>query len=124
MSHLILNVFKTQRMDLTASVKDADIILDAFRKRRIKFEKKYTSLHPDGPCTITFKGIHSEDAHAHSDISDMVFELYEKARNDEIGNVYVKFTNFIRKAKPDFEAINHEEPVTTYAKVPSCDDTL
>lgn len=122
MSHLILNVFKTQRMDLTANVKDTDVVLEAFRKYHVKFEKKYTSLHPNGPCTITFKGLHSESAH--SDLSDMIFELYEKARDDEIGNVYVKFTNFIRKAKQDFETVNSEEPVTTYAEVPPCDDTL
>lgn len=132
MSHLILNVYKAQRMDITANVKDTDTVLEVFRKHNIKFDKKYTSLNSGGPCTITFKGICGEKAHV--DISDAVFELYEKANSNEIGNVYVKFTSFVHKRKPESGAFvsglttgleaQKEEPETTYAEVSPHDDTL
>lgn len=94
MATVIMNIYKGQRMDLTAQMKDADAILSAFHDHAIKFEKKYTTLGGKGPSTITFKGLKAENVHG--DLTDMIFELYQAAREEKIGNVYVKLTSFIK----------------------------
>ena len=98
MASVVMNIFKGQRMDITAQMKDADKILEAFRKNNIRFDKKYTSINGKGPSTITFKGIKAEQYH--SDITKMVVSLYEMTEKDEIANVYVKFTSFNRFKRP------------------------
>ena len=105
MATVIMNIYRGQRMDLTAQMKDADVILEAFRNHSIKFEKKYTTLGGKGPSTITFKGLKAENVHG--DLTDMIFELYQAAREDKIGNVYVKLTSF---TKPKIEKLLEKIP--------------
>ena len=101
MATVVMNVYKGQRMDVTALIKDADVILDVFRKHSIRFDKKFTSLNGKGPSTITFKGIKAENIH--SDITEMIMDLHSRAKTDEIGNVYIKLTSFINQKKTSEE---------------------
>jgi len=101
MSSVVLSVFKNQRIDVTAQMKDADEILRIFREHHIKFDKKFTSMNPKGPSTITFKGLKAMNTH--NDITNMMVAMHELASTDVIGNVYVRFTSF-NKAKKKEEA--------------------
>ena len=123
MSSLVMNVFKGQRIDITAPMKDADAILEAFRKHEIKFYKKYTTINENGgPSTITFKGVRAEKEA--SDITDIFMELHEKARNEEIGNVYVKFITPKPRMTSTVTTNEHSETETTVAKnMPNPEDT-
>lgn len=94
MANVIMNVYKGQRMDITAQMRDADAILEVFRVNNVKFDKKYTSLNGKGPSTITFKGLKAENIH--SDLTKMIVMLDKMADEDAIGNVYVKLTSFIK----------------------------
>ena len=86
---LVINMHKGQRMDLTAQMKDADMVLGLFQAHEIRFEKKYTTITGEGPSTITFKGVRPQKAQAH--LADLLSDLTIRARDNEIGNVYVKF---------------------------------
>ena len=98
MGNVFMNIYKGQRMDITAQMKDADAILDVFRKHSIRFDKKYTTINDKGPSTITFKGLHADKAHA--DLTEMVVSMYNLAKENQIGNVYVKLTSFNKPPVP------------------------
>ena len=108
MATIIMNVFKGQRIDMTAQMKDADKILEVFRNHNVRFDKKFTSINHSGPSTITFKGLKAEKIH--SDITDAVVECYQLAKNDEVGNVYLKFTSFINPKYIEKKEKNDDEP--------------
>lgn len=120
MATVIMNIYKGQRMDITAQMKDADKIIELFRKYSIHFDKKFTSIN-NGPSTITFKGLKAENLH--SDLTDMVVECHQMAKSNDISNVYVRFTSFMNpkfmkeKEKPNEEPKEPEKTAET-------DDTL
>lgn len=97
MSSLVMNFHKGQRMDITAQMKDADKILEAFRTYNIRFEKKYTTINNDSPSTITFKGLKAENVH--SNLTDLIVCLHESASEGAIDNVYLKITGFVPQKK-------------------------
>lgn len=108
MANVMMNLFKGQRMDITAQMKDADAILESFRNHNVRFDKKYTSINKQGPSTITFKGIRAENHHC--DITDVIADLQAQAKEDHIGNVYVKFTTFQKPIKKEEEKPASSEP--------------
>ena len=91
MAALVINFHKGQRMDITAQMKDADAVLKVFQEYSVRFDKKYTTITNDGPSTITFKGVKSSKTQ--DILADLLCDLTNKSRNDEIGNVYVKFVS-------------------------------
>ena len=91
MSNVIMNVFKGQRMDITAQMKDADSVIEIFKIHHIRFGKKYTSINQDGPSTITFKDL--KWTNEPGDLGAMISTLYSSAAEDVIGDVTIKFTS-------------------------------
>lgn len=91
MNALIIGMRKGQRLDLTAQVKDTDSILDTFRENSVRFDKKYTTISETGPSTITFKGIRSSTTQ--DKLADVLMKLHGMARDNKIGNVYIKFVS-------------------------------
>ena len=111
MSSLVLNLFKGQRVDITAQMKDADAILEVFRQNNLHFAKKFTTISGEGPSTITFKGVRAENAQAN--LMDACAILHTKAKSNDIGNVYVRFISMKPKRMDDAPAAAKEEPAAT-----------
>ena len=111
MSSLVLNLFKGQRVDITAQMKDADAILEVFRQNDLHFAKKFTTISGDGPSTITFKGVRAENAQAN--LMDAFVVLHTKAKSNDIGNVYVRFISMKPKRMDDMPVTVREEPMTS-----------
>ena len=123
MANVMMNVYKGQRMDVTAQMKDADVILDIFRSHSIRFDKKFTSITGNGPSTITFKGLKAENYH--SDLTDMIMDIHKTAKENTIGNVYVKFTSFINpKYMKKKEEPNSTVTFENNSEETDTDDTL
>ena len=99
MSSVVLNVFKNQRIDITAQMKDADEILKIFKEHHVKFDKKFTSMNFKGPSTITFKGMKATNTH--NDLTNVIVAIHKLAQEDTIGNVYVRFTSFNKTKKKE-----------------------
>ena len=99
MSNVIMNVFKGQRMDITAQMKDADSVIEIFKIHHIRFGKKYTSINQDGPSTITFKDL--KWTNEPGDLGAMISTLYSSAAEDVIGDVTIKFTSHPYQKKPE-----------------------
>lgn len=118
MGKVVMNVFKGQRMDITALMKDADVIIDIFKNYHVQFSKKYTSINDNGPSTITFKGLKA--LQDDGDLGNMIAAIWNE---DRIGEVVVKFTSHppIKKVETTPVSIAAtEEPTpsyTTYASV-------
>lgn len=101
MSALVINLFPGQRMDITVLMKDADTVVEIFRKNHVHFYKKYTSIPDNSASTITFKGIKSDDPEFLYD--SLLTDLHNASDKDEIGEVHVRFTSFTNnrpKKKP------------------------
>lgn len=109
MSSVVMNLFKGQRMDITAQMKDADAILVAFRQYGIRFDKKYTTIGGSGPSTITFKGLKAEKAN--SDLVAMISYLHQIASENKIDNVYVKISGFSSFKKNEKEKSKAEKSI-------------
>ena len=123
MASVIMNLYKGQRIDITAQMKDADAILGVFRNHDIRFDKKFTTINGKGPSTITFKGLHAKNYH--SDITKMIVSLYEMSCDDKIGNVYVKITGYNKFQKNKSQESEKEtNEVNTSENDIAEDDTL
>lgn len=100
MAFVTMNIYKGQRMDVTAQMKDTDRVMDIFRTLGIRFDRKYTTItNDDTPSTITFKGLHAEKKH--TDLTEMIVMLRDMAASDDIGDVCVKFTSFTNMRRKD-----------------------
>ena len=93
MTIIQLDLFPTQRLDMTVNMKDADEILKVFEKCGVHFAKKFTTINKDGgPSTITFKSLESED------LMKALEEITNLIRSNVIRNVHIRCVN--KKPKP------------------------